>query len=714
MELKVYLRELDSDSWVDISPRCVRPSIKLTEGFGTEDKGSDITSLSLTIRALSLEDAVMFHTTEKLVRLDIDGVTVFEGYSDGKATVDMETSTEWVHVKVKFYSYAKLFEKEATPAGGVALEGMKILDTADTDHSIVHQLIEVMYDSLAEPYRSIMAITQKAVIAEGLSITKTLPIVYIPEDETIYDTFRTLLYENGLSFYFRNKQVHILSPWNPEADAVSYPLSSFLSSPTIKQQPIKARSHMVLSLAEYTSKDGGYVYDSGDPNSDDSSAVIIDAGATHPEDGEAESLSYENPEDEDAEIVYAKDCVFDYKAVKIKEGTDDELSTEIATVNYDLDMKPTEATVIFTNPNDFRIGLQRYTIAASKAYWKKYTTTVKDSVKEGEEEEYEADYIPDAESAAAFIRLYHIQEYANNGEIELSSSRIQLVPGDIIMVTGIPYKLLVVSRETAYEDELTEWSYSLLPLVVIEVETGITHPGTKPSGFRYIFLDATQTYFKYDSDGNPSPADQSILFTCRRVNMLEATAWKVNGVARDADSDNPDHLTITLADIEGRTNVTVEASAGGITKQMTITRIQDGAKGEDGAPGKDGAPGEKGEQGEKGEPGEPGLDGAPGADGAPGKDGQDGYSYTVIITSSSGSAFEIGAIDTMLTCTVLRNNEDITATLADTAFNWKRSTSDTAGDATWNASDKAIGKKSVHITGEDCVGRTVFTCEITI
>ena len=152
MELKVYLRELDSDSWVDISPRCVRPSIKLTEGFGTEDKGSDITSLSLTIRALSLEDAVMFHTTEKLVRLDIDGVTVFEGYSDGKATVDMETSTEWVHVKVKFYSYAKLFEKEATPAGGVALEGMKILDTADTDHSIVHQLIEVMYDSLAEPF----------------------------------------------------------------------------------------------------------------------------------------------------------------------------------------------------------------------------------------------------------------------------------------------------------------------------------------------------------------------------------------------------------------------------------------------------------------------------------------------------------------------------------------------------------------------------------
>ena len=714
MEMKVYLRELDSTDWVDISSRCVKPSVRLSEGFSTDDGGGDITSLSLTIKALSVADATLFHTTEKLIRLNIDDTTVFEGYSDGKATVDLETSTSWVHVKVKFYSYAKLFEDEITPEGGVALEGMKILDPSDEEHSIVHQLAETMYDSLAEPYKSELAITQKVVLPAGLSITKTLPIVYVPEDETMYDVFCTLLYENGLSFFFRDKQIHVLAPWDPERDAVSYPLGSFLSSPTIKQQPIKARTHMVLSLAEYTSEDNATVYDSGDPNSDDSSAVIMDPSATHPDDGDPESLSYENPADEDMEIVYAKDCVFDYKAVKIKEGTENELTTEIATVNYDLDMKPTEATVLFTNPNAFRIGLQRYMITSSKTYWKKYTTTVKDSVKEGEEEEYEADYIPDAESAAEFISLYHIMEYANNGEVELSTSKIQLSPGDVILATGIPYKLLVVSRQTTYEDEQKVWKYGLVPLVVIEVETGITHPGTKPSGFRYIFLDASQTYFKFDGEGNPTPESQSILINCRRVNILEETSWKVNGTARDSDRDNPDHLTITLADISGRNNVTVEATAGNITKQMTITKIQDGAQGSQGEKGDKGDTGEQGPPGEKGDTGDIGPQGPPGETGADGQPGADGYSYSVSIISSSGSAFESGSIDTTLSCQVLRNNEDITDTLDASAFNWKRTTADTAGDAIWNASSKAIGAKTVHITSEDCNGRTVFTCEVTV
>ena len=52
MEMKVYLREAEDTSaeWVDISERCVRPSIKLTEGFSTAGKTGDATELKLTIR----------------------------------------------------------------------------------------------------------------------------------------------------------------------------------------------------------------------------------------------------------------------------------------------------------------------------------------------------------------------------------------------------------------------------------------------------------------------------------------------------------------------------------------------------------------------------------------------------------------------------------------------------------------------------------------
>ena len=89
MEMKVYLREAEDTSaeWVDISERCVRPSIRLTEGFSTAGKTGDATELTLTIKALNVTDAAAFHTTEKLVRLSIDGIVVFEGYSNGQATV---------------------------------------------------------------------------------------------------------------------------------------------------------------------------------------------------------------------------------------------------------------------------------------------------------------------------------------------------------------------------------------------------------------------------------------------------------------------------------------------------------------------------------------------------------------------------------------------------------------------------------------------------
>ena len=125
MEMKVYLREAEDTSaeWVDISERCVRPSIKLTEGFSTAGKTGDATELKLTIRALNVTDAAAFHTTEKLVRLVLDGIQVFEGYSDGKATVDLGTSSSFVHVQVSFDSYMELLKEQIAPEGGGGFRG---------------------------------------------------------------------------------------------------------------------------------------------------------------------------------------------------------------------------------------------------------------------------------------------------------------------------------------------------------------------------------------------------------------------------------------------------------------------------------------------------------------------------------------------------------------------------------------------------------------
>jgi hypothetical protein len=97
-----------------------------------------------------------------------------------------------------------------------------------------------------------------------------------------------------------------------------------------------------------------------------------------------------------------------------------------------------------------------------------------------------------------------------------------------------------------------------------------------------------------------------------------------------------------------------------------------------------------------------------------GPKGEDGSSFTVSIVSSNGSVFRPGQADTILSCLVYRNTEEITADLDASRFLWKRVSADPAGDERWNTSSKAIGHKSVDIKPADCSGRTVFFCELDL
>ena len=588
MEMKVYLREAEDTSaeWVDISERCVRPSIKLTEGFSTAGKTGDATELKLTIRALNVTDAAAFHTTEKLVRLVLDGIQAFEGYSDGKATVDLGTSSSFVHVQVSFNSYMELLKDQIAPAGGVAFEGKKIFDPADKPNSLVHLLANKMFDLLPDPYHDIFASISDKVIATttAAAITKTLPVVYIPEDETIYDTFQSLCYENGLSFYFKDKAIHILEPWDTERTATDCLLTDFISHPTLKQQPLRHRSHMSLNLAEYSIETNATLYDSGDPN-EDGNPQVIEPGESYPEDGEPEALDYEKPDDEDAEIAYSVNPALSYTCVKVDDNAEDydDWGTDPAPVKVTSEIKPTEGTVLFENEQVYRIGVQRYKVTADKAYWKKYTTRVKDSIKEGDEEEYNADYIPDTESAEAFIALYHLQEWANNAEIVLSTERLVFTPGTLVRVTDLPYKLLVLSRQATYDNPNRPlYKYSMIPLVLLESPTDITHssPGTGGNTLRYLFLELTSVYFHYDSGGNLAPADQVIYANLTRVNIASTPQWTINGKPAQSETDNPDRLKIEPSHMEGRNFITVAVTCGRYQKSITITKIQDGAGGQ--------------------------------------------------------------------------------------------------------------------------------------
>lgn len=97
------------------------------------------------------------------------------------------------------------------------------------------------------------------------------------------------------------------------------------------------------------------------------------------------------------------------------------------------------------------------------------------------------------------------------------------------------------------------------------------------------------------------------------------------------------------------------------------------------------------------------------------KPGKDGVAFSVFIKSTNGLVFRTGEnVDTTLTIQVLKSTEDITDTMEDSRFRWVRKTGDDIEDERWNTSSKALYHKSVHITTEDCIGRTVFECEVDL
>lgn len=104
-----------------------------------------------------------------------------------------------------------------------------------------------------------------------------------------------------------------------------------------------------------------------------------------------------------------------------------------------------------------------------------------------------------------------------------------------------------------------------------------------------------------------------------------------------------------------------------------------------------------------------------GPKGDDGKDGEDGHSYTIRINSTNGYVFRMGeSVETTLSLQVLKDTDDITDTIDDYRCCWKRKTDNETEDEKWNTSSKALYHKSVTITTEDCLGRTVFECEVDL
>lgn len=92
---------------------------------------------------------------------------------------------------------------------------------------------------------------------------------------------------------------------------------------------------------------------------------------------------------------------------------------------------------------------------------------------------------------------------------------------------------------------------------------------------------------------------------------------------------------------------------------------------------------------------------------------EDNLQYKLELSSSNGNIFTNGQIDTYLTITLYRGNNDVTNDYPDSHFIWTRQSSDSDLDDYWN-SQHTTGSKNLHITREDIFKKAQFRCSFIL
>lgn len=92
---------------------------------------------------------------------------------------------------------------------------------------------------------------------------------------------------------------------------------------------------------------------------------------------------------------------------------------------------------------------------------------------------------------------------------------------------------------------------------------------------------------------------------------------------------------------------------------------------------------------------------------------EDNLQYKLEVFSSNGNIFTNGQIDTYLTVTLYRGNNDVTNDYPDSHFIWSRQSSDSDLDDYWN-SQHIAGSRTLHITREDIFKKAQFRCSFVL
>lgn len=542
-DLRVEMKELGAGQWTDITSRTVRSAMKIRRGFSSLGRGADLGKLSITYKASDLAIASVFHTTAKQVRIsdkNTDDI-LFEGYTEGSASVQTSKRSSDAWVSVSAYPYLHALES-ATLKDEVVEYDLKVSDPTFPAKSVLHLIWSRMLDSidplLAGLVRSVYSIDFPIIPASR-------PVLILNAGGRLWSEFSKVCGEFTLCPWVDGFTVRFSAPYADDTrDIRDIAFTSVRENPTIKTAPYITAKRPIVTTTRIDSKDNVTVYALDDDETDGEWAgqeLLI--GDSYPEEGKA-VLSYTTDDQSETYSLYcARNPHLSMVAKRSDNGADAVLTKETWKAGGN------EAEVRLINDIEgIKVNLNQLKVVADRAYFLDTSTVVEADV-EGDDVAITASYLSTSEQAKNYIDAYVAERKAETSTMSFTTNLLDINPNDLVAIGNIPAVYLVRTVERDLIEDMVSCSCVMFDLADVSVDL-LTYKGgrkgsAKPKdnyqiavdngfqGTQQEWLDSMRNTFEFAWSSSATEIDDDVT-----VYMWDGLHILINGVPiGDMDMD---------------------------------------------------------------------------------------------------------------------------------------------------------------------------------
>ncbi len=500
--LQVYIKEYNDAVWTDITDRVVKTDFKLRSGFSTLGGSINLSKLDITYRATDLAVAAIFHTTAKQIRIKRNGTTIWEGYTEGSASVTSTATTSLAWVKISAYPYIHAFEGVKATADEVYYN-VYMSQPLQTGSSLLHILWNAMTSKSASPYKECI---QSLYTANFPTISVQRSIAVFEEGTVYLSVFLKILKQYGYVLTIDGFDVNFVQPYADDYRTIgSIAYTDIEQNPTVKTSPYIVETQPIVTLTRIKTSSDCRVYSLAESD-DENAEEELYIGASHPSEGDYEEVSYSNDEIENdtCKLIYANTPDMTYKARYSDNSADAVLRIDKA------ELGATSAKIKLTNTSTtLSCYLNQLWITAKTAYFEDTSMQVSIATTYARETSEETTtWLSDEDNARIYINALISEQKASTATLTFKSDKLgdTYKPNDLIKIGSIGAIYLikqVTENVTTGEKEYTCGIFSLASSASKKWKRegkAVGQKGAKGDSWQFVIESTAGTLFKSDDN----------------------------------------------------------------------------------------------------------------------------------------------------------------------------------------------------------------------